>query len=41
MPGHRTELGSRSFAVAGPKRWNKLTVRLTDLWVGLETFTKH
>ena len=24
VPGHRTEWGSRSFAVAGPKCWNKL-----------------
>ena len=28
MPGHRTEWGSRSFAVAGPKYWNKLPVGL-------------
>ena len=28
VPGHRTEWGSRSFAVAGPKCWNKLPVGL-------------
>ena len=29
--GHRTEWGSRSFTVAGPKCWNKLMVGLRDL----------
>ena len=28
VPGHRTEWDSRSFAVAGPKCWNKLPVGL-------------
>ena len=41
VPGHRTERGSRSFAVAGPKCWNKLPVGLRDLSVGPETFTRH
>ena len=41
VPGHRTDGGSRSFAVAGPKCWNKLTVGLGDLSVGPETFAKH
>ena len=26
VPGHRPKWGSRSFAVAGPKCWNKLPV---------------
>ena len=34
--GHKTEWGSRSFAVAGPKCWNKLPVGLRDLSVGPE-----
>ena len=38
MPGHRTEWGSRYFAVAGPKCWNKLPVGLGDLSVGPKTF---
>ena len=41
VPGHRTEWGSRSFAVAGPKCWNKLPVGLRDLSVGPGTFAKH
>ena len=41
VPGHRTEWGSRSFAVAGPKCWNKLPVGLRDLLVGPETFAEH
>ena len=41
VPGHRTEWGSRFFAVAGPKCWNKLPVRLRDLSFGLETFARH
>ena len=41
VPGHRTEWGSRSFAVAGPKCWNKLPVGLRDLSVGPETFARH
>ena len=41
MPGHRTEWGSRSFAVAGLKCWNKLSVELRDLSVGPETFARH
>ena len=39
MPGHRTEWGSRSSAVAGPECWNKLPVG--DLSVGLKTFARH
>ena len=41
VPGHRTEWGSRSFAVAGPICWNKLPVGLRDLSVGPETFARH
>ena len=41
VPGHRTEWGSRSFAVAGLKCWNKLSVGLRDLSVGPETFARH
>ena len=37
VPGYNTEWGSRSFAVAGPKCWNKLLVGLRDLSVGPET----
>ena len=33
--GHRTEWGSRSFDVAGPKCWNKLPVGLRYLWLVL------
>ena len=40
VPGHRTEWGSRSFAVAGPKCWNKLLVGLRDLSTGPETFAR-
>ena len=42
VPGHRTEWGSRPFAVAGPKFkcWNKLPVGLGDLSVGPETFAR-
>ena len=38
VPGHRTEWGSRSFAV---KCWNKLPVGLRDLSVGPETFARR
>ena len=41
VPGHRTEWGSRSSAVAGPKCWNKLPVGLRDLSVGPDTFARH
>ena len=41
VPGHRTEWGSRSFAAAGLKCWNKLQVGLRDLSVGPETFARH
>ena len=41
VPGHGTEWGSRSFAVAGSKCWNKLHVGLGDLSVGPETFARH
>ena len=41
VPGHRREWGSRSFAVTGSKRWNKLPVGRRDLSVGPETFAKH
>ena len=37
VPGHRTECDSRSFAVAGPKCWNKFLVGLRDLLVGPKT----
>ena len=40
MPGHRTEWGSRSFAVAGPSG-KKLPVGLRDLSVGPETFARR
>ena len=39
--GQESEWGSRSFAVAGPKCWNKLPVGLRDLSVGPETFARH
>ena len=32
VPGHRTEWGSRSFDVAGPRCWNKLPVGLFFSW---------
>ena len=41
VPGHRTEWGSRSFAVTGLKCWNKLPVGLRDMSVGPETFARH
>ena len=41
VPGHRTEWGSRSFAVAGPNCWNNLPVGLRDLSVGPETFARR
>ena len=41
FPGHRTEWGSKSLAVAGPKCWNKLPVGLRDLSVGPETYARH
>ena len=41
VPGHRTEWGSRSFAVDGPRCWNKLPVGLRDFSVGLETFARR
>ena len=41
VPGHRTEWGSRSFAVAGPSCWNKLPVGLRDFSVGPETFARR
>ena len=40
VPGHRTEWGSRSFAVTGSKCWNKLLIGLRDLSVGPETFAR-
>ena len=41
MPGHRTDWGLRTFAVAGPSCWNGLPVELRDLSVGPLTFAKH
>ena len=41
VPRHRIEWGSRSFAVAGPKCWNRLPVELRDLSIGPETFARH
>ena len=41
VPGHRTEWGSRSFAVADPKCWNEFSVELRHLSDGLETFARH
>ena len=41
LPGHRTEWGSRSFAVVSPKCWNKLPVGLRDLSVGPATFASN
>ena len=41
VPGHRTEWGLRSFAVADLKCWNKLLVGLQDLSVSPETFARH
>ena len=41
VPGHRTDWGSRSFAVAGPSSWNALPVGLRSSSFGLDTFTKH
>ena len=41
VPRHRTEWGSRSFAVADSKCCNKLPVGLRDLSVGPETFVWH
>ena len=38
--GHRTEWGSKSFAVTGLKCWNKFSVGLGDLSVGPETFAR-
>ena len=39
--GTQDRVGSRSFAVAGLKCWNKLPVGLRDLSVGPETFARH
>ena len=48
VPGHRTEWGSRSFAITGPKCWNELPVGIRDLPVGIrdlsvgpEIFARH
>ena len=41
VPCHRTDLGLRSFALAGPSRWNALPVGLRSSFVGLDTFAKH
>ena len=41
VAGHRTEWGLRSFAVAGPKSWDRLPVELRNLSIGLETFARH
>ena len=40
MPSHRTDWGSRAFAVAGPSCWNELPVELRDLTVSPATFCK-
>ena len=42
VPSHRTDWGSRAFAVAGPScYWNELPVELRDLTVSSATFAKH
>ena len=41
VSGHKTEWGSRSFAVDGLKCLNKLPVGLRDLSVGPETFARR
>ena len=41
VPGHRTDWGLRSFAVAGPSSWNALPVGLRSSSFGLDTFAKH
>ena len=38
VPGHRTDWGSRSFAVAGPSSWNVLPVSLRSSSLSLEMF---
>ena len=40
VPG-QSGWGSRSFAVAGPKCWNKSPVGLRDLSFGPETFARN
>ena len=41
VPSHRTDWGSRTFAVAGPRSWNALPVGLRSSSFGLDTFAKH
>ena len=41
VPGHRTDWGLRSFAVAGPGSWNVLPVGLRSSSFSLDTFAKH
>ena len=42
VPGHRTEWGSRSFAVPGSKCWNKLRLDLEICWLVLRLlFARH
>ena len=41
VPSHRTDWGSRSFAVAGPSSWNALPVDLRSSSFGLDAFAKH
>ena len=41
VSSHRTDWGSRSFAVAGLNSWNALPVDLRSSSFGLDTFAKH
>ena len=41
VPGHRTDWGLRSFAVAGPSSWISLPVGCRSSSLGLDTFAKH
>ena len=41
VPSHRTDWGSRSVAVAGPRSWNALPVSLRSSSFGLDVFAKH
>ena len=41
VPGHRTDWGLKSFALAGPSSWNVLPVGLRSSSFSLDTFAKH
>ena len=41
VPGHRTDWGLRSFAVAGPSSWNVLPVGLRSSSFSLDTLAMH